>query len=70
MNTRHAAACGASIGCTIGFAVALLFGLDLTDGLYRTAILTAGGAWMGGLLAWLNDLLPNPEADNGREKHS
>jgi len=70
MSTRQAAACGAVIGCTIGFVIALLFRLELADGLYRTAILTAGGAWMGGLLAWLNELLPNPNSDSSREKHS
>ncbi len=68
MNTRQAAVCGGSIGFLIAFAIAMLMRLDIVDAAWRAAILTCGGAWMGALLAWLNDLLPDPHRRDEQER--
>ncbi len=57
MFTRYAATCGGMAGLLIGFAIALVYDMHITDALYRIAVLTMGGAWMCGILAWLNELL-------------
>jgi len=64
MPSRHAAACGISIGLLTGIAIAMFLDLEVADAVYRTAVLAVGGAWMGILLAYLNDLLPSPQNQN------
>jgi len=57
MLSRHAAACGFSIGLLTGIAIAMFLNLEIADAAYRIIVLAIGGAWMGILLACLNDLL-------------
>jgi len=57
MPTRYAAACGGLAGLLVGFTIALVRDMDITDALYRIVVLTVGGAWMCGILAWLDELL-------------
>ena len=57
MPSRHAAACGFSIGLLTGITISMLLKLDMVDTVYRSIVLAVSGAWMGGLLACLNDLL-------------
>jgi len=64
MQSRHAAACGISIGLLTGIAIAIFLNLGLVDAAYRITVLAVGGAWMGILLACLNDLLPSPQNQN------
>lgn len=62
MQTRHAAIAGASIGLLAGCAICLIIGASFSDTLFRVSILVIGGAWMGVILAWLNQLL-TPKLD-------
>jgi len=64
MLSRHAAACGISIGLLTGIAIAMCLDLKFTDAAYRIIVLAVGGAWMGILLAYLNDLLPSSQNRN------
>jgi len=64
MLSRHAAACGVSIGLLTGIAIAMCLNLKLADAAYRIIVLAVGGAWMGVLLAYLNDLLPSSQHRN------
>jgi hypothetical protein len=64
MPSRHAAACGISIGLLTGIAIAMCLNLDVVDAAYRITVLAACGAWMGILLASLNDLLSSPQSRN------
>ncbi len=68
MNARQASVCGGCIGLLTAFAIAMLFKLDFTDAAYRAAVLTCGGAWMGALLAWLDELLPETDGEE-QERH-
>ncbi len=64
MPSRHAAACGISIGLLTGIAIAMCLDLEVADAAYRIAVLAVCGAWMGALLACLNDLLSSPQNQN------
>lgn len=64
MLSRHAAACGISIGLLTGIAITMCLNLTLVDAAYRIIVLAIGGAWMGILLAYLNDLLPSSQNQN------
>lgn len=66
MTPAHAATAGALIGLMLGIAICLIQAIPIADALLRIAILTFVGAWMGLLLAWLNQLLPNKQ-DNNKE---
>jgi len=66
MPSRHAAACGISIGLLTGIAIAMCLNLEVADAAYRIIVLAACGAWMGILLACLNDLLL-PSQNRNRE---
>jgi hypothetical protein len=57
MQVKHAAIAGLSIGLLSGTAICIVIGTTFSDALFRIFILSIGGAWMGILLAWLNDLL-------------
>lgn len=57
MSARYVAACGGLAGLLIGFAIVLVRDMDIANALYRMAVLTMGGAWMCGILAWLDELL-------------
>ena len=65
MPTRHAAACGGVAGLLLGVFIALLTDMQVADAAYRLLILAMSGAWMGAILAMLNDLLM-PDNDSGR----
>jgi len=59
MKPTHAGASGALIGLLFGCAVCLIQNISLNDALFRIFILSSAGAWMGVMLAWLNQLLPS-----------
>ena len=68
MQVKHAAITGSSIGVLSGFAICTMIDASLSDTLFRVSILAIGGAWMGMMMAWLDDLLtPN---DDGSHRHS
>jgi uncharacterized membrane protein YjfL (UPF0719 family) len=57
IQTSYAAACGAFAGVLIGIAICLVQEISLADSAFRCFILGASGAWMGMLLAWLDQML-------------
>jgi len=67
MQVKHAAIAGTSVGILSGIAICTIIDASLSDAIFRISILAIGGAWMGMMLAWLDDLLtPN---DQGRGSH-
>jgi len=67
MPTSHAAACGGIAGLLLGVIIALINDMQLSDAAYRLLILAMSGAWMGSILATLNDLLmPDSHSGSGR----
>ncbi len=72
MKPAHAALSGAMTGLLFGLFVCLLRDIPAADSLFRIGVLTAAGAWMGVLLAWLNELLPEradaDRADSGARR--
>jgi uncharacterized membrane protein YjfL (UPF0719 family) len=59
MKPAHAALAGMLTGLLFGCAISLIQNIAVSDALFRIFILTSAGAWMGVLLAWLNQLLPS-----------
>lgn len=58
MQLKHAAIAGTSIGILSGIAICCtIIDVSLSDALFRISILAIGGAWMGMMLAWLDDML-------------
>ena len=69
MRVKHAAIAGSSIGILSGIAICTLIDASLSDALFRISILAIGGAWMGMMLAWLDDLLtPNDHSHGHRSR--
>jgi hypothetical protein len=69
MPTSHAAACGGIAGLLLGVFIALINDMPFADAAYRLMILAMGGAWMGSILATLNDLLmPDNHTGSGRNQ--
>jgi len=62
MKATHAAASGALAGILIGVSICILRNISLEDSVFRVFVLGASGAWMGMLLAWLNQML-TPKSD-------
>ncbi len=67
MKPTHAALAGMLTGLLFGCAISLIQNIPVADALFRIFILTSAGAWMGVLLAWLNQLLPSK--DNRQSEH-
>jgi len=66
MRTSYAAASGAFAGVLIGIAICLMQEISLSDSVFRCFVLGASGAWMGMLLAWLDQMLtPQNKANAG-----
>jgi len=66
MRTSYAAASGAFAGVLIGIAICLMQEISLADSAFRCFVLGASGAWMGMLLAWLDQMLtPKSKANAG-----
>jgi len=63
MNPTQAALSGAMTGLLFGLFICLVRDIPVADSLFRIGVLTAAGAWMGVLLAWLNALLPEQRPD-------
>jgi len=59
MRPLHAGLAGMLTGFLFGCAISLIQNIAVSDALFRIFILTSAGAWMGVLLAWLNQLLPS-----------
>ena len=57
MKVSYAASCGALTGILVAIAICMLRDMSLQDTCIRMAVLGGGGAWMGMLLAWLNQIL-------------
>ncbi|TLS66701.1 hypothetical protein FE236_01445 [Mariprofundus erugo] len=70
MQLPHAALAGSLTGLLFGLAVCLIQNIPVVDSLYRIMILTFAGAWMGMLLAWLNQLLPTRCDDHSEHQDS
>jgi len=64
MRTSHAAASGAFAGILIAIAICLMQEISLADSMFRALVLGASGAWMGMLLAWLDQMLTPKRNDN------
>jgi len=69
MTTGHAAVSGALTGLLSGAAICLIQNIPVADSLFRICILSFAGAWMGVLLAWLNQILPNKSEHQSHNKH-
>ncbi|MDX8402218.1 MAG: hypothetical protein R8K47_06260 [Mariprofundaceae bacterium] len=59
MSPVQAALPGAMTGLLFGLFICLIRDIPVADCLFRIGVLAAAGAWMGVLLAWLNELLPD-----------
>ncbi len=59
MHTTHASVCGAITGLLLGCAICLIQNIAVSDALFRIFVLTLSGAWIGMLLAWLDQLIPD-----------
>ncbi len=76
MKPTHAATSGALAGLLLGSAICLIQNISVEDSLFRVSILAFSGAWMGILLAWLNQILPsqsnhqNDPKNNGHHSDS
>jgi len=69
MQPSHAAVCGGVAGLLLGVIIAIINDLQLADAAYRLLILAMSGAWMGSILATLDDLLmPDSHNDSGRNQ--
>ncbi|PCI45714.1 MAG: hypothetical protein COB41_00890 [Proteobacteria bacterium] len=73
MRTSYAAASGAFAGVLIGIAICLMQEISLPDSIFRCFVLGASGAWMGMLLAWLDQMLTPQNktnaGDNAKDQH-
>ncbi|MDQ6951119.1 MAG: hypothetical protein Q9M26_05585 [Mariprofundales bacterium] len=58
MNATQTAALGGACGALTGFAIAMVIGVGFLDTLIRVGVLGVAGAWIGMMLCWLNQLLP------------
>ncbi|MDX8412640.1 MAG: hypothetical protein R8J85_00990 [Mariprofundales bacterium] len=58
MNASHVAAFGGACGSLIAFSICMVIGIDFYQTMIRVAVLGVAGAWIGMMLAWLNQLLP------------
>jgi len=63
VSTAQASLYGALTGLLFGIAICLIQAIPFLDSLMRIAVLSFVGAWMGLLLAWLNQLLPTHTDD-------
>ncbi len=59
MKPLHAGLAGLLTGLLFGYAICLIQNIPVSNALFRIFILMSAGAWMGILLAWLNQLLPS-----------
>jgi len=59
MKPTYAGVSGALIGLLFGCAICLIQNIAISDAMFRIFILSSAGAWMGVMLAWLNQLLPS-----------
>jgi len=59
MKPLHAGLAGMLTGLLFGCAICLIQNIAISNAFFRIFILTSAGAWMGVLLAWLNQLLPS-----------
>jgi len=59
MKPLQAGLSGMLTGFLFGCAICLVQNISIPDALLRIFILTSAGAWMGVLLAWLNQILPS-----------
>ncbi len=59
MKPLQAGLSGMLTGFLFGCAICLVQSIALPDALFRIFVLTSAGAWMGVLLAWLNQILPS-----------
>ncbi|MBL4774455.1 MAG: hypothetical protein JKY87_00140 [Mariprofundus sp.] len=69
MKPTHAGISGSFIGLLLGSAVCLIQNIHIEEALFRIFILTSAGAWMGVMLAWLNQLLPS-KSDHHHSEHT
>jgi len=68
MNASHVAAFGGACGSLIAFSICMVIGVDFYQTIIRVAVLAAAGAWIGMMLAWLNQLLPTmPQEEREQE---
>jgi len=65
MQIKHAAIAGSSIGILSGIAICTIIDASLSDTIFRVSILAIGGAWMGMMLVWLDDLLTPDDQSRG-----
>lgn len=63
MTARLASTYGGVTGFLLGVAVVLIYDMPLLDAGYRVLALSACGAWMGAILVWLDQLLPQNSDD-------
>ncbi|OIO67515.1 MAG: hypothetical protein AUJ57_11075 [Zetaproteobacteria bacterium CG1_02_53_45] len=69
MNPGHAATSGALTGLLFGCAICLIQNIPVVDSLFRVFVLTFACAWMGVLLAWLNQIIPGKmDQDSAKQK--
>jgi len=70
MPTHYAAIYGGIIGLLFGVVITLIYDIGIADAAYRSLILIMSGAWMGAILAGLNDLLsPRSDQYTSHQRH-
>jgi len=71
MNASHVAAFGGACGALIGFSICMVIGISFYETMIRVAVLGVAGAWIGMMLAWLNQLLPTmPQAEKVEDQEN
>ena len=70
MSVRYVSTYGGVTGLLLGIIVVLIYDLPLIEGGFRVLTLGVCGAWMGAILAWLDQLLPQKESDESTETES
>lgn len=70
LRVSYAAASGALSGALIGVAVCILRDVAWVDAVFRVFVLAASAAWMGMLLAWLNQMLTPVDKESSEEGRS
>jgi len=68
IRTSYAAASGAFAGVLIGISICLIQEITLYDAVFRCFILSASGAWMGMLFAWLDQMLTPKDKNNSDDQ--
>ena len=70
MPVLYASIYGGGTALLIGFGIAIFHDMTLPDALFRLCVLASGGTVLGGLMAWLDDMLAPQTRDREAYKQT